>query len=163
MKKMNTPTYYEQWMKLTTAYVNGEVDPFDCKACFVGNLLNNNGGWGSIRNPSMCVVMLTGVPEMSEFKGDAKESEMEIIKESNGLYSKEDIAFIEAQFLYQITKNGGEATAWALSSVSDKDENALFIAFEKTLEVLKQIHIEHGEVIDEVPVFTKRLTLHPIK
>jgi len=35
-------------------------------------------------------------------------------------------------------------------------ETALFSAMSAALDVLKQIHIERGEVIDEVPVFTKR-------
>lgn len=41
-------------------------------------------------------------------------------------------------------------------------ENKLFNGMVAALEVLKQIHIEHGEVIDEEPVFTKRI-LQPIE
>ena len=39
------------------------------------------------------------------------------------------------------------------------NEDELFAGMSAALDELKQIHIERGEVIDEVPVFTKRLLL----
>lgn len=38
-------TYKEQFDKLTRAYINDEVQPFENCACFVGNLLNKNAMW----------------------------------------------------------------------------------------------------------------------
>jgi hypothetical protein len=36
-------------------------------------------------------------------------------------------------------------------------EDELFAGMCAAIDVLKQVHIEHGEVIDEVPVFEKRV------
>jgi hypothetical protein len=46
----------------------------------------------------------------------------------------------------------------------DKDyENQLFAGMCASLEVLKQIHISRGEIIDQTPVFTKRIVEPAIK
>lgn len=44
---------------------------------------------------------------------------------------------------------------------NEQYEAALFAGMSAALDVLKQIHIERGEVIDEVPVFTKRQLAKP--
>lgn len=46
---------------------------------------------------------------------------------------------------------------WRFNEDHPQYEDALFAGMTAALEVLKQIHIERGEVIDsDVPVFTKR-------
>lgn len=159
MDTQTTPTYAEQWQKLTTAYVNGQVDPFDCKACFVGNMLNRDKTWGGCTNYSLFSIRKYGVVGKglfdingTEFK-DAIES---IKKQSNGFYSPQEIADIEALFLYTIHEHDGNISAWRDECVTEQDEVALFKAFEVTLEHLKQLHISKGEVIDDTPIFQKR-------
>ena len=146
---MNTPTYKQQFDKLTEAYIMGNVDPWECKACFVGNLLGGDQ-WEDIRSGAMAKTVQTGTPNKvsSNYKAHLA---IDFIKErSNGLYTPEEIISLEATFLHSYGFDRGGSV----------DENALFISFEKTLNLLKQIHISKGEIIDDAPVFQKR-TLTP--
>lgn len=53
---------------------------------------------------------------------------------------------------------------WDVLERSEQYEEKLFSGMSAALDVLKQIHIERGEIIDEVPEFTKRaLTSTPLK
>jgi len=154
-----TPTYKEQFDKLTRAYISGEVDPWDCQACFVGNLLNNVGRWSDCRIGDIDIFM-TGKGRIG-FASWSNEYRFNkgvdtILEESSGLYTPQEIADIEAVFIKTIVDNGGRQYAWKDEIVTPTDEEALFVAFEATLEFLKQIHISKGEVIDETPVFQKR-------
>lgn len=146
---MKKPTYAEQWQKLTEAYVNDRVNAYEPCCCFVGNLLNGTDGWEACRKSSdgwgMEVyrhpfVSLTLFDDTTSMYVDGRES---IELHSNGLYKPIDIIQLEQLFLrtYNTTKN----------------EESLFKAFCVTLDLLKQIHISKGEVIDETPVFTKRI------
>ena len=36
-------TYKQAFDLLTRAYINNEIEPYECEACFCGNLLNNDG------------------------------------------------------------------------------------------------------------------------
>ena len=62
-----------------------------------------------------------------------------------GCYSGKDYRRIEIALLLKFS-----------SSSLNMDEEELFNGMVASLEVLKQIHIEGGEVIDDAPVFTKR-------
>jgi hypothetical protein len=53
-------TYKQSYDLLTEAYISGKVDPWDCKACFCGNLLRGTSDWEEIRNPVMSHVIFTG-------------------------------------------------------------------------------------------------------
>jgi uncharacterized protein YbcC (UPF0753/DUF2309 family) len=66
-------------------------------------------------------------------------------------YTNKEIIEMEDMFMDQIPSH----------NTMPNYENELFIAFEKTLERLKQIHISKGEVIDDAPVFKKRI-LQPV-
>jgi hypothetical protein len=148
------PSYSEQFNKLTSAYIAGKVDPYTSCGCFVGNLLNNSTDWivgrkeiGNI-NLSKSKYSVNGI----------KSAKKCIQKESHGLYTLQEIYDIEKVFLDSYDNNGGKATAFkSFDTPTDEDEEALFIAFEETLEYLKELHISKGEVIDEVPVFKKRM------
>ena len=138
---MNTPTYKEQFDKLTRAYINNEVDPYRACACFVGNLLNRKGAWINCRSG-----FSTHLEGEWGIVHDADAIKC-INEESNGLYTPKEIVDLEYLFL----KSFGD------SHCNDKSpEDSLFIAFEATLDLLKKIHISKGEVIDETPIFTKR-------
>jgi len=122
-------TYKEQFDKLTRAYISGEVIPKECKACFVGNLLNKTREWAVKRFLDKTKPLYT----WSAYNA------FDLDPEYN-FYTMMEICLMENNFMRKYIG----------------DEDALFIAFESTLELLKQIHISKGEVIDEVPVFKKR-------
>jgi len=132
---MNTPTYKEQFDKITRAYIADELQPTNSCACFIGNLLNNNREWAMGRvfdwkNHGIGVV--------------ANEHLIMLVvnAEANGLYSAQEIVDMEDNFL-------------SIYSDGFQSEDALFHAMESTLEMLKQIHISKGEQVDPIP-FAKR-------
>lgn len=147
---MNTPTYKEQFDKLTEAYIRGEVNHNNDFACFVGNLLNRSRWWSKSRYISVKATTweVTSVfnPDKLHFIYTA------IANEANGLYTPVEIIRLEKKFLETFYKE----YQCFFSNMTDKYENAIFVAFEETLELLKQIHISKGEIIDETPKFTKR-------
>lgn len=140
--------YQEQFNKLTEAYISGKVNPFQCKACFVGNLLGGSQ-WSTLRET------------WKNFSLDPD------LKDQNiGGYSAEDIVLLEHVFMTTYVKNHRYVKANpeyynknsnCFTKVSyDIDEDALFLAFEKTLALLKEVHEDMGEVINYNPVFKKR-------
>ena len=141
---MNTPTYKEQFDKLTRAYINGEVNPFSPCACFIGNLLNGAREWS-----------VTGECVGNHFGDHVRDC---ILKEANGLYTEDEINELENSFMNE--DNGDFPSLWSslviVGKFKDWYEDALFIAFERCLDQLKQIHQSKGEIIDETPVFQKR-------
>ena len=150
---MNTPTYKEQFDKLTRAYIEDRVNPFADCACFVGNLLNNNGRWGCERYWGTEGDILNAL-EKTRFS-DTEIIRVVLLDESASLYTPDEIILLERMFLRTFKDNGGSRDR------DDDDkwdgEEALFVAFQATLDLLKQIHISKGEVIDETPKFSKRV------
>ena len=138
---MNTPTYEQQFNKITEAYIKGDIKPMDRSFCFCGTLEDNDHKW---INKNTC----------------------KNLTYSFGEYKKMEDALLNhlTQFSIFRTIDG----CWMGNGCPElcdpiKYEPALFNGIVAALEVLKQIHIERGEIIDQPPVFTKRLTLHPIK
>lgn len=168
-------TYKEQFDKLCVAYISGKVDPFDCCACFCGNLLSGKGDW--IECTDRLAVRSGGAlydksyyKYMSDMKVEAMEDNYNlaidcIMHESENTYTPLQIAQLEALFLNTFQNHGGLGNMnrdalirtgyWTLE-MEQTSEDALFEAFQLTLEYLKQIHIANGETIDETPVFVKR-------
>lgn len=132
---MNTPTYKEQFDKITRAYIANELNPLDGCACFIGNLLNGNSRWTFGRKFDWGNDGLATVCNEKFLLSIVK-------KEANGLYTAQEIVDLEENFL--------DKYACLLSR-----EDALFHAMESTLEMLKQIHISKGEIVDPIP-FAKR-------
>ena len=147
---MNTPTYKEQFDKLTRAYIENRVDPFNDCACFVGNLLNGNEYWGCERTWKISGDILDSLD--STYMSGTEVINKVLEKESNSYYLPDEIIILERTFLKAFSRHGGKRKGkdgW-------KGEDALFAAFEITLDLLKQIHQSKGEIIDETPVFQKR-------
>lgn len=143
-------SYKNQFNKLTSAYIAGKVDPYSSCGCFVGNLLNNTRDWVSARSLDF---------KVTEDQTDKTISKKCVDEESNNSYSLQEIYDLERIFLRTYKENNGDYYAFDSirgTGATKQDEDALFIAFEKTLEYLKQLHISKGEVIDETPVFNKR-------
>lgn len=150
-------TYTEQREKIVQAYLKCELDPFDNCACFVGNLLNNKSQWRD-------AVLEYG--EASEFKDYATVDQMDIsigniaiMLESKGMYTAEDIADLEYEFLEIIDENtfrqsvGYQGIGRKKTLLHPNYENALFEAMEITLESLRKIHARKGDLTAiEIPL-----------
>lgn len=174
------PTYKEQFDKLTRAYIKGEVNPMMSCNCFVGNLLNNTDDWSACRhfNDGNIVPASPAGFTMGNFRAAISSIE----ETSGGLYDQSDIVALERNFIGILLSKiythedlscfftplpflGGCACT---SCKQKKDhrvllqphveelEDLLFEAFASTLDLLREIHEEKGEVIEEVPAFTKR-------
>lgn len=139
---MNRPTYKEQFDKITRAYIENKLDPYNGCACFIGNLLNNTSSWGNYR------CYFPG--------GKSLTYRDEVICG----YNMVDITDMENNFLRTIEHKTCTRPLYAGGTLEvthhDNYENALFEAMESTLDILKQIHIRDGEIIDETPEFKKR-------
>jgi hypothetical protein len=144
---MNTPTYKEQFDKITRAYVDNEMDPLMECACFIGNLLNTDE-WAICRTfkaiefPYRKGTTFVESDITCPIPANEHWIKEKVLHLSQGLYSADDIIRLENNFL-TVWLNGNET------------EDALFHAMESTLEMLKQIHIRKGEHVEEIP-FTKR-------
>ncbi len=159
------PTYKQQFDKLTTAYIANKIDPYyDC-ACFIGNLLGGRS-WCGIRRSGSAIGngQLKEKNELIDFNYfglNFKQGEQFISYRSEGLYTPEDILIMKNNFLHIINKRtvdieeGEDLPTFAIKGHPNY-ENALFEAFESTLEILKVIHERSGEVIDTPFTFIKR-------
>ncbi len=129
-----TPTYQEQWQKITSAYLNNKLKPWDACACFIGNLLNNKGEWVLGRDIIGNVIHSVA-------------AERCVINQSHGYYSMQEIATLERNFLDKVIVGQPGFMKY--------NEDALFHAMTSTLEMLKGIHEKNGEVVDPIE-FNKR-------
>lgn len=130
---MQRLTYRQAYDKIIEAYFKDEIKPLNSSFCFCGTLnKNDNFYW-------LCY--------------DRK---------IDGIYySGNELQRLEVAFLIPIAKNlagvdlfyGDPKAAYSHPNY----ENALFAGMSAALEVLKQIHKDRGESVDEdIPVFTQR-------
>ncbi len=149
-------TFKQQFDKLTEAYIRGEVNPFDHCACFVGNLLNGNSGWVRSAPPAIKKMTCESLEDFTELLAEeCKESVERIVEiEAEGLYTPEEIFFIEKTFMDAFW-NGSLVKYQSVRREDQEYEDGLFEAFEKTLDLLKQIHESKGEVVEPFE-FVKR-------
>lgn len=143
--------YKQQFDKLTEAYANNKVSPYDSCACFVGNMLNGNDKWISSREGN---TLIGFIMKNLEYVNKAIEEEAE------GYYTAKEIFDIEFVFMYTIRRGVVDTVNYVHSK---NWEDILFEGFEAALELLKEIHISKGEDIDSqfIPKFVKR-ELHAI-
>jgi len=139
---MNKPTFKEQSEKIIQAYLKCEINPWAPCACFVGNLLNRSGKWVSrlpgSHNRGKIWENHPGLPHAID----------SVFIESSGLYSLQDVLLLEKNFLDIIDDN--RTQDW------EQTEEGLFLAMVSTLEMLKQLHISKGEIIEEEVTLQKR-------
>lgn len=151
-------SYKVQFDKLTEAYINNRVRPYYPCACFIGNLLGEETQWVSIRHYGTFGTS-TLVSESEPLGFMLQNSVQSVLTASQGMYSPKDIVNLENNFLYVLELNTvGEPLDRTLSSKVISHENyeeALFLAFSSTLDLLKEIHEAKGEVVDEF-IFIKR-------
>jgi hypothetical protein len=149
-------TYKQQFDKLTEAYFNNEVHPYDDCVCFVGNLLNNNGDWSYFRDFNL--IRNTGIDLKSLIQpANPGVSLQDILNnEAEGFYYFEEILGLEREFLTTYESiTGVQEPALVISHIKI-DEEALFQAFSKTLDMLYMIHVAKGENVPERIPFAKR-------
>jgi hypothetical protein len=122
-------TYNEAYNKIIEAYFKDEIKPNDMKFCFCGTLANNSTDW----YPHLNYGNYTG--------REYKRMEAALFK-----------AFPETNWGFGLPSLRQNERNEGIENYEEK----LFAGMSAALDVLKQIHIERGEVIDETPVFTKR-------
>ena len=128
---MNTLTYKQAFDLITEAYIKGEIKPFDPKFCFCGTLCGNRTTWASV--------------------GFRKQHHNYSLKQYGQMERALFSPFPEITWL----SNGDLDYSVRVEDLPYFEEK-LFKGMTAALEVLRQIHIERGEVIDETPVFAKR-------
>jgi hypothetical protein len=133
------PTFQQQFDKITKAYFKNKLQPFNGCACFIGNMLNGNSGWekGRVFRPhgkSRAIISFNNVLE----------------KESNLLYNRNDIVELENNFLKVLDYS----KEYILSKSTYTEEN-LYKAMESTLVMLRKMHEQKGEIVQDYS-FVKR-------
>lgn len=119
-------TYKEAYDKIIEAYFKDEINPMDASFCFCGTLCDGDIGWHGCTHGRVH-------NDFMFYRGveyvRMERALLDTIREFHGYYIKSD--------------NPGY-------------EDALFEGMSAALDVLKQIHIERGEIVDELPSLTKR-------
>jgi hypothetical protein len=150
-------TFKEAFDLLTRAYISGQVDPWNCTACFVGNLLNSPN-WREAHYSTFERIM-NMIPTSPTYAYEAMKQWREGVDLiiSNG-YTVEETKALEENFLQVIEDHTFVKDIYDGNDKVEHPnyENALFLAFESTLELLKRIHISKGEDVDGEFLFTKR-------
>lgn len=149
---MEKPTFRQQYDKIVNAYLQNKLNPLSSCACFIGNLLNGATLWSSGRSWSSGgdgKFPNFGEPYIIPDMGISNPPSECVFRESNGLYSLEEVVTLEKIFLLSLGKHYEDVTQ------SMSDENRLFQAMEVTLEALKKLHELKGEIVEEY-TFKKR-------
>lgn len=126
-------TYKQAYDKIIDAYFKDEIKPLHPCFCFCGTLCDGEIGW--CRSP---------LDNHYDYKN----------------YTGYEYVRLEKALIHTMRIIRDEVACFNLLYMEKTNpvayEHALFDGMCAALDVLKQIHIERGEVIDEVPVFTKR-------
>lgn len=130
---MNTlPKYSEQFNKITEAYIKGEIELWEDNFCFCGTLAENTDRWAFI------------------YAMETDYTYQEFGRMEKALFSP----FKEIEWLHNGKQN--RKVDHIIIMRKPNYEKKLFNGMVAALEVLREIHLEHGEIIDEQPTFKKR-------
>lgn len=141
------PTYQEQEKHLHEQYIAGLIEPFENKFCFCGNLKGERD----------YEFLSERTPIGSTFWPMASYTSYELLSMEHALLSEihkgviEDKDEWEDDDIFNCYLENGEDV-----NTHPNYEAALFNGMVASLEILKQIHISRGEIIDTPPVFPKR-------
>lgn len=129
-------TYKEAYDKIIEAYFKDEIKPCDAEFCFCGTLCDNSRAW--------------------------HKSSIWAVHRNFGTYRGREYVRMEGALLGTISRElGCNALMYddeELKRIFKTEyEDALFSGMCAALDVLKQIHIERGEIIDDLPSLTKRV------
>lgn len=145
---MKKPIFREQYDKIVSAYLKDTLNPYDGCACFIGNLLNNENTWEYARH--LITPKFTDAPCYSKDLKCIINPDKNILSIgtnfikyiSRGFYTIDNILKLEENFLRKY--NDG------------RNEDSLYEAMASTLEILRKIHEEKGEIVKDY-VFNKRV------
>lgn len=144
----NLPSYQTQFNKITEAYIKGEILPLNPSFCFCGTLAGGRGwqveSYHKGEKDLISCVTYNFDYTYEEF-GEMEKALFSFFNESKDVKWVEP-GIVEAHENYMLVKTG---------ELPDYEEK-LFNGMVAALEKLKEIHIRHGEVIDETPIFQKR-------
>lgn len=135
---MNTPTYKEQFDKITEAYIKGNIEPYKSNFCFCGTIAPEEYSSEGFKN-------------WNNYDGK--------FVQSKHFYSLIEYGQMEEALFIPLNAYNGRTSSLSGLRLTEEDEgyeDALFTGMCDALDVLKQIHISKGEIIDDVPVFKKR-------
>lgn len=121
-------TYNEAYNKIIDAYFRDEIKPLLASFCFCGTLCNNSEEW--FRSSSH---------RHNDYAGYLG---IEFVKMENALTET-----IRKELGTQICRSDRSSKEY---------EDALFKGMSAALDVLKEIHIQRGEIIDKPVQFKKR-------
>lgn len=137
---MNKLTYREAYDKIIEAYFNNQIIPMDEDFCFCGTLNNNEGNWcGDLVVPNKAL-------PYTQLQFGRMEAALFAPLMKLGVNKQKDWEY----------PTGGYDADGIIDERIPLYEDSLFAGMSAALDVLRQIHIERGENVDEVPVFTKR-------
>jgi hypothetical protein len=139
-------TFEQARNRIIQAYYKDELDPFKNGACFVGNLLGNRDEWSYARVSPCFVVPGTNTSIYGKNPKTVKhlQAGLQLINEHG--YTAKQITAMENNFL----------TIICVWHKGKSEEDVLFDAMDSTIDMLRKIHIQNGEVIPEPFVFAKR-------
>lgn len=140
--------YIKQWQRITSAYLNDELNPLDNCACFIGNLLHGRTEWRNV----ICSLNGEHLKVMKYTSPNAYKAGVRCIR-ANSPYSVDQVGRLEHNFLKIIAERTfAKNTAKLVEYDSDQlhllgknYEIALYEAMVSTLELLRQIHIKLGD------------------
>jgi hypothetical protein len=136
------PTYREQYDKIIQAYFKDEIKPYNSNFCFCGTLAPD-------------IYARDGYKNWNNHAGGFNKKQQPYTLEE--YYRMEKALFLELNaYEGRIDGKTCSLSSKCLERHHDGYEDALFAGMCAALDELKKIHEERGEVIDEVPEFTKR-------
>lgn len=140
-------TYKQAYNKIIDAYFKDEIKPFDAEFCFCGTLCKKRSSfWLGSGYSNKQLRMMEGALLVT------------LQKKTVGFIGEpvwvRDMCLPGDQLAFHLNNQEGVTEFQILEHPIYED--ALFSGMSAALDVLKQIHIERGEIIDEVPEFVKR-------
>lgn len=124
---VSTMTYQQAYDKIIQAYFNDEIKPYECRFCFCGNLCDKSYAWAEMNPPYYST-------------REYREMESALLDTINDYYQNISIPLEDS-----------DPNTWP------NYEEVLFSGMSKALDVLKNIHRERGEDVDQATTpFTKR-------
>jgi hypothetical protein len=120
-------TYKQAYDKIIEAYFKNQIKPLSADFCFCGTLAGGSNRWFG---------------ESCEWHKDF------------GNYKGREYVRMEVALFDGLKKSSG-TEHWYNDMPGYED--ALFSGMCAALDVLKQIHIERGEIVDDLPSLTKRV------
>jgi hypothetical protein len=134
------PPFKEQEDKIIQAYFKDEIKPFDAKFCFCGTLAPNT----------------TWKYKTSRI-GKHVYTEIEYRRMEGALFSQFPGVLYKDLGIISFPGNYRMGSELYIFDNKERFEDLLFTGMVAALEVLKSIHIEHGQQIEEPILLTKRV------